>query len=249
MYICTVIKNTNPLNQYFIIESDVATIKTIKGVLEDFPSMNYSGSVDNYKSAIDLVLQKKPNLIFLNIDNASHSVTEFISDINEYMETVPYIVALSSTKVKAYEAIKLNCIDFVLTPASELEVRKSTLKFKKKLLTSSKRTICIKSYKDYQYIPVDDILFLKADNNTTDFHLNDGRTITAYKTLKTFEDILPNNFLRIHKSYIINMDYVTRVNYGKNSCTLKKAATKIPFTKTYSDNIDSLLESLTQTTL
>lgn len=234
---------------YLIIESNKGTISIVDSVMSDYSSIDCFGTVDNYEIALDTILQNKPDLIFFNIDNVLENVEEFVSDIYKYSEHQPYIIAISSSKAKAYDAIKFNFSDFILTPASKLDVRKSILKFKKKVSTLAKNKICIKSYKDYQYIPTNEILFLKADNNTTDFHLNDGNLITAYKTLKTFESILPDNFLRIHKSYIINMDYVTRVNYGKNSCSLKKFQNNIPFTKTYSENIDSMLKLLSKSSL
>jgi DNA-binding LytR/AlgR family response regulator len=122
------------------------------------------------------------------------------------------------------------------------------LKFKKKHPFKSNKTICLKSYKDYQYLNLDEILFLRADNNTTDFHMNDGSVVNSFKTLKTYESILPKNFLRVHKSYIINSDYVSRVNFGSSKCTLKKHSQNVPFTKTYKDNVDFMINSLTPTT-
>ena len=93
--------------------------------------------------------------------------------------------------------------------------RKTVLKLQYNFPIQFKRTICLKSYKDFQYLKTDEILFLKADNNTTDFYMSDGKVINAYKTLKTFEDILPNNFYRIHKSFIINKACITSKNYNK----------------------------------
>lgn len=230
---------------YLVIESNKGIIKTIDTVMNDFSTMNCCGNVNSYNKALNTILQNKPSLLFFNIDDVIDNVPEFIADLQEYSDELPYIVALSSSREKAYDAMKLNFLDFILTPINELEVRKAILKFKKKVASKIKSKICIKSYKDYQYIPTDEILFLKADNNTTDFHLINGSTITAYKTLKTFEGTLPSNFLRVHKSYIINMNYVTRVNYGKNSCSLKQLHTNIPFTKTYSNNVESMLKLLT----
>ena len=92
-------------------------------------------------------------------------------------------------------------------------------------------------------------MLLKADNNTTDFYLSDGSTVIAYKTLKTFESILPSNFVRIHKSYIVNKDYVNRINYGKGMCSVKDLSEKIPFTKTYTANIDTIIKTLSDSSL
>jgi DNA-binding LytR/AlgR family response regulator len=110
-------------------------------------------------------------------------------------------------------------------------------------------TLCLKSYKDFHYLNTDEILYLKADNNTTDFIMKDGRTISAFKTLKSFEDKLPKNFIRVHQSYILNINYVSRINYGKAICSLKSGKTQLPFSKSYKENIDSLKKILSKNTI
>ena len=125
-----------------------------------------------------------------------------------------------------------------------MEIRNTILKFQTRNPATINKNICLKSYKDYQYLNTDEILFLKADNNTTDFYMSDGNIISAFKTLKTFEDVLPENFLRIHKSYIINKNFVSRIQYGKFICTIKKNSFDIPFTKTYIDNIEIMKKAL-----
>ena len=102
--------------------------------------------------------------------------------------------------------------------------------------------ICVKSYGDYRYIDSNDVLYLEADNNSTDIHLNNGEMITAFKTLKHFENTLPNSqFLRIHNSYMININQVSRIHTGNTVCYLKNSATKIPFSKSYKENIDLII--------
>jgi DNA-binding LytR/AlgR family response regulator len=110
-------------------------------------------------------------------------------------------------------------------------------------------TLCLKSYKDFHYLDTDEILYLKADNNSTDFVMKDGSTISAFKTLKTFENKLPKNFVRVHQSYILNINYVSRINYGKSICALKSGKLQLPFSKTYKDNIDSLKKILSKNTI
>lgn len=102
--------------------------------------------------------------------------------------------------------------------------------------------ICIKSYGDYRYIDSNDILYFEADNNSTDIHLNNGEMITAFKTLKHFETVLPQmQFLRIHNSYIINVDQVSRIHTGNTVCYIKNSTTKLPFSKSYKDNVDLII--------
>jgi DNA-binding LytR/AlgR family response regulator len=105
--------------------------------------------------------------------------------------------------------------------------------------------ICIKSYGDYRYIDSNDVLYFEADNNSTDIHLNNGEMITAFKTLKHFETVLPESqFLRIHNSYIINVNQVSRIHTGNTVCYIKNSTTKLPFSKSYKDNVDLIINRI-----
>ncbi|MBS7786024.1 response regulator transcription factor [Flavobacterium sp. CYK-55] len=105
--------------------------------------------------------------------------------------------------------------------------------------------ICVKSYGDYRFIEAKDICYLQADNNSTDIHLFNGEMITAFKTLKHFENVLSSPFVRIHNSYIVNIDYVSRIHTGNSVCYIKNTTTKLPFSKSYKENVDAIISSIT----
>ncbi len=128
-------------------------------------------------------------------------------------------------------------------PITEEESVKVT--FSKELKQEDKAlVICVKSYGDYRYIDAKDICYLQADNNSTDIHLNTGEMITAFKTLKHFEGVLNYPFVRIHNSYILNIDYVSRIHTGNAVCHIKNTTTKLPFSKSYKENIDAIIASI-----
>jgi DNA-binding LytR/AlgR family response regulator len=104
--------------------------------------------------------------------------------------------------------------------------------------------LCIKSYGDYRYIDANDICYFQADNNSTDIHLNNGEMITAFKTLKHFEGVLPHPFSRIHNSYIVNRDYISRIHTGNAICYIKNTTTKLPFSKSYKENVDLIISEI-----
>jgi len=101
--------------------------------------------------------------------------------------------------------------------------------------------LCIKSYGDYRYIDARDINYFQADNNSTDIHLNNGEMITAFKTLKHFEGILPHPFVRIHNSYIVNRSCISRIHTGNAVCYIKNTTVKLPFSKSYKANVDLII--------
>ena len=104
--------------------------------------------------------------------------------------------------------------------------------------------ICVKSYGDYRYINATDICYLQADNNSTDIHLSSGEMITAFKTLKHFEGVMKYPFVRIHNSYIVNIDFVSRIHTGNAVCHIKETTTKLPFSKSYKENIDAIITTI-----
>jgi DNA-binding LytR/AlgR family response regulator len=221
-----------------IIENSKKVIEKIESFKEEFTDMSFTCIPENQGAALNIILKNNFDLIFYNIDSTKINISDFLFEIQTSYKSKLKFIALSARKENAYEAYKYNFCDFLLKPLSELSIRKSFLKFQKQNPVEVLKTICLKSNKDYRYLCVDDILFLKADNNTTDFYMSDGTIIGAYKTLKTFENSLPNNFLRIHKSYIINSNCISRIHYGKSMCTLNNSAYKLPFTKTFLNNVN-----------
>ena len=105
--------------------------------------------------------------------------------------------------------------------------------------------ICVKSYGDYRFIEAKDICYLQADNNSTDIHLFNGEMVTAFKTLKHFEGVLTSPFVRIHNSYIVNINFVSRIHTGNAVCYIKNTSTKLPFSKSYKENVDAIINSIT----
>ncbi|WP_026776332.1 LytTR family DNA-binding domain-containing protein [Polaribacter sp. Hel_I_88] len=221
-----------------IIENDKKEIEKISALENEFIDINFTYTTEVEETALNLILKNNFNLIFFNMDSNKFNIPEFLLDVKNSYNSKLNFIGLSSKKESAYKAYNYDFCDFILKPLNELSIRKCILKFKKKQTVHINKTICLKSNKDYRYLCIDDILFLKADNNTTDFHMSDGTIIGAYKTLKTFEECLPTNFLRIHKSYIINSNFISRIHYGKSMCTLSNNQYKLPFTKTFKYNID-----------
>ena len=234
------------MSSYLIIDNEGDSIKIIKEILNDFHDFYCIGATNDRDDSMNIILKESPDIVFINIDNSFENPFQFISELYQYAESIPKFVAISKTKDKAYNAIKNNFFDYLLTPLKEVDLRIAIKKFQKNHPPTNKKTICLKSYKDYHYLDTDEILYLEADNNTTDFHMQDGNTINAFKTLKTFEELLPDNFSRIHKSYIVNSNYVMRINYGKRICTVKSCDCVIPFTKTYINSIELMNNLLSQ---
>ncbi|MDI1254866.1 MAG: LytTR family DNA-binding domain-containing protein [Flavobacterium sp.] len=228
---------------YIIIDDDAASISKTAKMFAGFSNYFLLGSADNAEDAVNLALEHKPKMIVLEIDpdkKDSGLSLGLINELYRFMKVVPKIVVLTKGKELAYQAIKHEIFDYLVKPLNVHELRKTLIKFERNT-EALPTTICIKSYGDYRFIDTEDIVYAKADNNSTDIFMNNGDMVTAFKTMKHFENTLPEEFIRIHNSYIINMNYVGRIHLGNNTCYIKNSKIQIPFSKSYKKNIDLLI--------
>ncbi len=234
---------------YNIIDSDASSKLQLQLYLEEYEDLVCAETDTNASAGLNSILKYNPDLVLVNLREDGMDYFQMVTELNQYMQSLPIIIGYAKSKKYAYNAIKCGFFDYWILPHNEFDIRKTILRLRKlhpKQETPS--TICLKSYKDYRYLDTKNILYLKSDNNTTDFFMKDGSVISAFKTLKSFEDKLPKDFIRVHQSYILNSRYVSRINYGKSICSLNYGQEEdLPFSKTYIDKIDSLKEMLSKT--
>lgn len=231
---------------FLIIDDSVTTAKETLTLFENFPNYFCVGIVKDNQTAINQIIKVKPQLILMSIpikSNDGNLSFATITELFQYADTMPYFIGLALSPDYALEAIQSGFSDYIVEPLQLHQLGKSLFKFEKRNPQTNISTICIKSYSDYQFVALQDIIYLKADNNTTDIQLNNGKTVNAYKTLKHFENTLPFYFLRIHKSYIVNINYVSRIHFSKSKCYLNYNEI-IPFSTTYKDNIDAIIRKI-----
>lgn len=179
----------------------------------------------------------------LNINDFRKSILKFDkaikSDLPHLEEKNPVATFEVLDEVLTENLEIENAVDSKVLPATNNIEETILLKKEQSLI------ICVKSYGDYRYIDSNDVLYFEADNNSTDIHLNNGEMITAFKTLKHFETVLPQTqFLRIHNSYIINVNQVSRIHTGNTVCYIKNSTTKLPFSKSYKENVDLIISRI-----
>jgi DNA-binding LytR/AlgR family response regulator len=83
-----------------------------------------------------------------------------------------------------------------------------------------------------ELLSIDQILYVKGDGAYIEIHTKEGMTLQR-KLLKDIVEELPENFIRIHRSYLVNRNYIDH----RNSSTLSVNNTKLPISRTYEDNV------------
>ncbi|MDX1362847.1 LytR/AlgR family response regulator transcription factor [Arenibacter latericius] len=232
---------------YTIINTDAKSNLQLQHYMGEYADFRCNGVETDSNEGLNTILKHTSDIVFVHLNDKAFEYFHMIMELHQYLSEIPILIALSTSKDFAYQALKNQFFDYWMLPLNELEVRKTILRLKMKLpKEKNPETLLLQSYKDYRYLNTNEIMYLQADNNTTDFFMKDGSTISAFKTLKTFETYLPPNFIRVHQSYIINTNFVSRINYGKRTCTLKYNKLHLPFSKTYSSNVEQLKQVLSK---
>lgn len=208
-----------------IIDDEVKARQLLKAMLTEYcPQVEVLASCENLPEGIKAIKKHQPDLLFLDIEMPGYNGLEILEFFNE--EEVNFsIIFTTAYNQFAIQAFKLSAVDYLLKPiegdALEQSVKRfANLKQKQNYnhlreLVQSKqlKKISVATSQSIKFIELSDILFLKGDGAYTCFHLRNGTELLSSKNLKQYEDILKENkdFYRCHKSYIININYVTDI--------------------------------------
>ena len=168
---------------YNIIDSDAASKLQLQLYLEEYEDLVCAGVETTASTGLNSILKYNPDLVLINLGEDGMDYFQMVTELNQYMQTLPIIIGYAKTKQYAYNAIKSGFFDYWILPHNEFDIRKTILRLRKLYpQQDTPSTICLKSYKDYRYLDTKNILYLKSDNNTTDFYMKDGTVITAFVT-------------------------------------------------------------------
>ena len=183
-----------------------------------------------------------PDLVFLDIEMPGKSGLDMVKEMGE----IDFEIIFTTSHDKyAVEAFKTEAIDYLLKPVDIIELTKAVEKViarrKEKIMYSTvpvagNKKITISTSDGVLFLEVDKLTRFEADNVYTTIYCNDGTKIVASKPLKDFEDRLVNSgFIRIHKSHLVNVNYIKKFYKGDNAYLVMKDDSMVPVSKTGRD--------------
>ena len=196
------------------------------------------------KSALDLIQKYNPDLILLNTqlkDSSGFDVLEKLVDSSSR------VILIGSKESEVLEAKKYNVFDFLAEPINSFSlnhaINRFTQNYNKEDSTQSHEVLKPKMKKNAkigipnstgtQYIPLDNIIYLKAESNYSNIYLEEGKRLLVSKILKLFESKLQKStFVRVHRSYIVNLEKVIELCNGDGGYLILKNKAKIPVSRT-----------------
>ncbi len=213
------------------------------------PDVTVIATCEDGEQGIENIEARHPDIVFLDVEMPRMNGFTMLQQLKNKNFEVIFITAYDHYAIKA---IKCSALDYLLKPVEVEGLMAAVEKAaqKRKQLDGNKRVelllqnfleertahqrIAIASMEGLQFVPTDDIIYLEANSNYTNFYIVGNRKIMAAKTLKDFEEILPASmFIRIHHSYLINKNGIEKYIKGeggqvvmKNGVTLDVARRK-----------------------
>lgn len=190
------------------------------------------GSARSLSDAMRLIKEKKPQLVYLDIELSQGNAFTLLSTLKEINFEIIFITAFSEHAVKAF---RLNAIDYLLKPISIDELKEATARAVEKINrfdspnenllkvikglseSSSTSKLAIPVNDGMLFIQCDDIIKIEAKGSYSILYLSTAKKITCTKNLKHLQRLLPEtSFLRVHHSWIINLKYLKKYYRGKH---------------------------------
>lgn len=225
-----------------LIDDEPMALDILHNYIKKIPYLTHLDSFVNSIEALNYIQQNDVDLIFLDIDMPDLTGIEFLNILDNKVLTI-ITTAYSEYALQSYD---YNVVDYLLKPIAFERFLKATQRAHKLtdigLVVSDtkdaakERNIVIKSGSRNHFIKTNDIIMIQGAGNYLCFHLKDKKILSLLKMNEAL-DILTDEFVRVHKSYIVNKKYI--VSIDKNHVNIDHKL--VPISKTYKKSIrDSL---------
>jgi len=182
--------------------------------------------------AIEFLQREKVDLIFLDINMPDISGMQLLQTLS-IRPLVIFTTAYSHYAVESYE---LNALDYLLKPIT-FERFLIALNKAATARSSEETTILIKSGPQTYPVKVVDILYLEKDGNYMTVHLKEKHILIRENMNNVFDLVASNDFLRVHKSYVVAIRHITMIEVHQ----LTINGEKIPIGSTYRESLRARL--------
>lgn len=215
-----------------IVDDELGSRESLSKMIEkNCKNIQIVGKADSMLSAFEVITNNEPDLVFLDIEMPNGNAFDLLEKFKEIHFNIIFVTAYDHYAIKA---IKFSAIDYILKPVDPEELMKAVSRFEaqlenKKLLDKKFKTLLsnvkpenklkkvgIPDGDGLVFINLSEIIRCDSDGNYTYFLLTNGKKIIASRTLGEYEQMFnEDNFFRIHRSHLINLEHVKKYIKGE----------------------------------
>ncbi|MEO8960356.1 MAG: LytTR family DNA-binding domain-containing protein [Ginsengibacter sp.] len=227
------------MTKALIIDDEQVAVSVMLLMIERYlPEITAVKFATNSMDALQLINEFKPDIVFLDIEMPYQNGFELLKSVSKITFDTVFTTAYDKY---AIQAIKFSALDYLLKPIDADELRETFNRFLQKTELNLNKDMAIKNLLDnlqqvnkachklalptssgLQFFLPGDIIRCEGMSNYTKFYLSNYHPILTSRTIKEYEDILiPHKFIRVHKSHLINAEFVSGYAQQMNNLILK----------------------------
>ena len=233
--------------KYIIVDDEPLAQRVIEKFAGNIPTLELIGKCKSAFEAMDLLFNQQPDLMFLDINMPNMSDMDFLKTL----KNPPIVIITTAYREYALESYDFDVIDYLKKPFSferfYKSIQKAQEKYKagkdvsvpsKENIEQTKEYLFVKSDKKIIKIDFSNILFAEAYGDYIKIHTSKEVVLVLMPLKKILEQLPANQFVRVHKSYVIAIDKIDQIEGN----TIKIGENEIPVGKNFRQDFINLVK-------
>ncbi|MEL6357479.1 MAG: response regulator transcription factor [Bacteroidota bacterium] len=244
-----------------IVDDEASSRENTSMLLEQFcPNVEVIGIAGNIRTAEQMMEEKEPQLVFLDIQLGSETAFSLLKNLKEINFEIIFITAHDHYALKAFEFM---AVDYLLKPieiaqliravnnaADRISSKSLHLSLEQMMMhvedfNRSRHKIALATVRGYEMVYISDIMYCLADGSYTHFYFRKSEPLIVSKNLKFYENLLEGyGFVRSHNTVLVNLHYVKTVERTQGGALVMEDGKYLAVSKTKRQELERRIKDL-----
>lgn len=221
-----------------VIDDERLAREELKSILKSYSEIEVIGEAQNGEEGVKMIKELDPDLVFLDVNMPGLTGFEMLKKLDE----IPYVIFVTAYDEFAIKAFEVNALDYLLKPIDQDRLSEAIERLKKKddldfesshsfeadrknRRLSTDDQVFIKDGEKCYFVKLSDIRMMESDGNYVKVYFNKSRPLIL-RSLNSFEERLdPSIFFRANRKFIVNLQWVDKVENWFNGGLLLELTT------------------------
>ncbi|MCB9188999.1 MAG: response regulator [Flavobacteriales bacterium] len=244
-----------------VIDDELLARENLKLLIEEFcEGVQVVGLAGNIKHGAELIESTQPDVVFLDIRMPSGAEGfDLLDSLSEINFEVVFVTAFKDYAIQAFKA---NAIDYILKPVEIEELQETVGKIKDRIGVDQEKhhdvkpqinsafdsirskkidRITVPQRNGIKVLETKNISHLESKGNYTIIHFKTGEPFLDSRTLKVYQEILPDDFIRVHNSHVVNGEEIMEYTMEDGHSLILRNGDLIPVSRTFQKTVKDYL--------
>ncbi len=239
-----------------IVDDESIAREVLENYLKKYcPIVEVIGQAQNIKEAVPMIQSLQPQLVFLDVEMPFGNAFDILEACTDQKFETIFITAYAEYSLKA---LNMSAAYYILKPIDITELVAAVNKVQMAILKAEafnrteillqnlklkpeKQQIILPTMQGFDVIKTGSIVKLLANGNFTDVYLEDGSCKMICKFLKHFDELLDHPFIRIHRSFIVNVNFIKSYSKSAGGTVVLLDGSEVEVSATYKDGLMKVL--------